>query len=48
MDILVTRLFQTTQPYTCPHGRPIIIRIGREELEKRFHRKIPDSVSEKK
>jgi len=42
MRRLIAELFETRSPYTCPHGRPIIIRIGRDELEKRFHRIVPD------
>jgi len=26
------------EPYTCPHGRPIIIKMSRGELEKKFNR----------
>lgn len=35
---LVLDLQRTTSPYTCPHGRPTIIRLSKEELEKRFKR----------
>lgn len=35
---LVKELVATTNPYTCVHGRPIIISIKKRELEKRFKR----------
>ncbi|MEA4888314.1 MAG: DNA mismatch repair endonuclease MutL [Clostridiaceae bacterium] len=35
---LLTDLQQLEQPYQCPHGRPVIIRMSRYELEKRFKR----------
>ena len=35
---LVERLMQLQNPYTCPHGRPIIFAISREELDRRFKR----------
>lgn len=35
---LVFDLQHTTSPYTCPHGRPTIIRLTKTELEKRFKR----------
>lgn len=35
---LVERLMQLQNPYTCPHGRPIIFTISREELDRRFKR----------
>lgn len=41
MRDLVDQLFGTENPYTCPHGRPIVIRISMDELEKRFHRRVP-------
>jgi DNA mismatch repair protein MutL len=43
MRELVDQLFGTENPYTCPHGRPIVIRISMDELEKRFHRRVPNS-----
>lgn len=39
MSFLFDRLFSTEKPYTCPHGRPTIIKITLDELEKRFERK---------
>ena len=38
MQELVNRLFLTEHPYYCPHGRPIIMQISLEELDKRFER----------
>jgi len=38
MRSLVDQLFATDLPYSCPHGRPTIMRITLGELEKRFGR----------
>jgi DNA mismatch repair protein MutL len=38
MNSLVNMLFATSSPYTCPHGRPTIIRISMEELARKFGR----------
>ena len=38
MRILVDKLFATSMPYVCPHGRPIVIKIPLEEFDKRFGR----------
>jgi DNA mismatch repair protein MutL len=38
MRILVDKLFATSMPYVCPHGRPIVIKIPIEELDRRFGR----------
>jgi DNA mismatch repair protein MutL len=38
LESLVKELYQTSNPYTCPHGRPTMIHITKEELEKRFLR----------
>jgi DNA mismatch repair protein MutL len=35
---LVKQLGETSHPYTCPHGRPTLIRLSKAELEKRFKR----------
>jgi len=35
---LVDRLLTLENPYTCPHGRPIIFALSREELDRRFKR----------
>jgi len=35
---LVTQLMELENPFTCPHGRPTIIEITKQELEKRFKR----------
>ena len=36
---LVKELSQTSQPFTCPHSRPIIVSMSKSELESRFKRK---------
>jgi DNA mismatch repair protein MutL len=38
MNSLVDQLFATKEPYFCPHGRPVIITFGLEELDKKFKR----------
>jgi len=38
MDQLVKDLFQTKQPYYCPHGRPTCITLTVHDLEQRFGR----------
>ena len=35
---LIDKLFNTNYPYYCPHGRPIIINLTIDELDKRFER----------
>ena len=38
MNNLIDQLFATQSPYFCPHGRPIVINLSIEELNKRFGR----------
>jgi DNA mismatch repair protein MutL len=38
MQTLIDRLFATENPYTCPHGRPIVIKLTLEELGHKFGR----------
>ena len=35
---LVDELFSTEHPYYCPHGRPIIVNLTINDLDKRFER----------
>jgi DNA mismatch repair protein MutL len=38
MQALISQLFTTKSPYFCPHGRPVMIQIPLEDLDKRFGR----------
>jgi DNA mismatch repair protein MutL len=38
MESLTDQLFATEFPFTCPHGRPTMLRVDMRELERRFHR----------
>lgn len=38
MNALLNSLFATENPYTCPHGRPTLVRMSLEELTRRFLR----------
>lgn len=35
---LLNQLAKANNPYTCPHGRPIIIKVTKRDLEKKFKR----------
>ena len=37
-EALIRELLTLQNPYTCPHGRPTMIRMSRTELEKKFKR----------
>ena len=39
MNNLLRELSATQLPFTCPHGRPTMIKVSVEELEKKFRRK---------
>jgi DNA mismatch repair protein MutL len=38
MQWLIDRLLTTSSPTTCPHGRPVILRISMKDIERGFHR----------
>lgn len=38
MQELLVQLSKTENPYTCPHGRPTITKLTRNDLAKRFYR----------
>lgn len=38
MLVLIDQLFATQMPYVCPHGRPIVVKITVDELDRRFGR----------
>ena len=38
IESLIKQLKMTDNPYTCPHGRPTIIEISKNEIEKQFKR----------
>jgi DNA mismatch repair protein MutL len=39
MRRLVTELFSCDEPYACPHGRPIVLKMTDRDLESRFGRR---------
>ncbi|MDQ3132789.1 MAG: DNA mismatch repair endonuclease MutL [Acidobacteriota bacterium] len=38
MQWLIDRLLHTSSPTTCPHGRPIFLRLTMRDIERGFHR----------
>lgn len=38
MQWLIDRLMFTSSPTTCPHGRPVILRLTMKDIERGFHR----------
>ena len=38
IEYLLEELVKTNNPYTCPHGRPVIISLTKQEIEKWFKR----------
>jgi len=41
MRTLIGQLFATKIPFVCPHGRPTVMRLSLEELDRRFGRSLP-------
>jgi len=39
MRTLIDNLFATREPYSCPHGRPVIIKLSLDQLDRMFGRK---------
>jgi len=38
MHAIVDQLFACESPYFCPHGRPVVVTIERDELDRKFKR----------
>ena len=38
MQMILDALSETAYPFTCPHGRPTILKFSSEELAKMFKR----------
>ncbi len=38
MQWLIDKLLETSSPTTCPHGRPVILRLTMKDIERGFHR----------
>jgi len=39
MTFLLEELGKTATPMTCPHGRPVVLRMDHRDLERNFHRR---------
>ena len=38
MTTLLADLARMRNPFTCPHGRPILLRLPFSEMDRKFHR----------
>ena len=38
MSWMIDKLLTTSSPTTCPHGRPVILRLTMKDIERKFHR----------
>ncbi|MBR6403222.1 MAG: DNA mismatch repair endonuclease MutL [Eubacterium sp.] len=38
VETLMDRLMSLKDPYTCPHGRPTIVKVTKDEMDRRFKR----------
>jgi DNA mismatch repair protein MutL len=39
MRALLQDLAQTPRPFTCPHGRPVLLNVALTDIEKKFLRR---------
>ncbi|MFY9189539.1 MAG: DNA mismatch repair endonuclease MutL [bacterium] len=39
-NLLLTQLSHCQHPYNCPHGRPTLVWLSRDELDRRFRRRV--------
>ena len=39
VDSLMGELLKLPNPFTCPHGRPTVIKMSKYEIERKFARK---------
>ena len=39
VESLMNELLKLTNPFTCPHGRPTVIKLSKYEIERKFERK---------
>src|SRR5690606_5024826 len=39
MESLLQQLASVENPFACPHGRPVVVEVGRLDLERRFGRR---------
>ena len=39
VDSLMNQLLKLPNPFTCPHGRPTVIKMSKKDIEKRFSRR---------
>ena len=39
VESLMDELLKLTNPFTCPHGRPTVIKMSKYEIERKFERK---------
>jgi len=45
MEFLIRELFRSSNPGVCPHGRPIVVRIPRSQIDRGMRRPTPDRNS---
>ena len=39
VESLMDQLLQLENPFTCPHGRPTVIKMSKYDIERKFERK---------